>query len=158
MRIPIIRVMDNFSGHIHIVGDDKHDRLYIDEDGQLQYINLQVCEGTKYDGYSFVIDEEGHNPHHNPFDDTNADADYADYYSMPMSSTAPEILSEYVKNRLSDFVDAKDIALDDENVYWDFSSGSAIPCVPQHESCRSLAEGVVNTFALSAEDIEELSK
>lgn len=50
MLVPIIKVNDN--GHVHIVGTNSHDELYIDEKtGGIQYVNLQCMEGTrKYQG------------------------------------------------------------------------------------------------------------
>lgn len=58
----LIYVRDKQTGYIHIVGTDQHDRLYLDDDGNIQYLNLQNCSGTSCDGdYEFVLDEEGHN-------------------------------------------------------------------------------------------------
>ena len=50
MLFPIIRVKDG--EHIHIVGTNSHDQLYVDEiTGGIHYLNLQCCEGTeKIDG------------------------------------------------------------------------------------------------------------
>lgn len=54
MRIPIIKVRSK-DGHEHIVGEYQHDILYIDENGALQYHNIQCCDGTgSGGGYSFV--------------------------------------------------------------------------------------------------------
>lgn len=58
----LIYVRDKDTGYIHIVGTDQHDRLYLDENGNIQYLNLQnggTTEGN-YD-YEFVLDEQGHN-------------------------------------------------------------------------------------------------
>ena len=59
MLFPIIKVRDNDTEHEHIVGTDRHDSLYIDEEtGGIHYLNLQCMEGTqKFDGkseYEFV--------------------------------------------------------------------------------------------------------
>ena len=62
LAMPIIRVMDVASGNIHIVGADPHDRLYLDENGQIQYENIQCICGTRYGEYRFVSDDEGHEP------------------------------------------------------------------------------------------------
>ena len=43
-----------------MVGTDAHDRLYLDANGNIQYLNLQSGGGTP-DDYSFVLDEDGHN-------------------------------------------------------------------------------------------------
>lgn len=50
MMIPIIKVKDG--DYEHIVGTNSHDVLYVDdENGGIQYLNVQCCEGTKkYDG------------------------------------------------------------------------------------------------------------
>ena len=55
MRIPIIKVRSK-DRHEHIVGEDIHDTLYIDEKGALQYLNAHCCEGTGFpeEGYAFV--------------------------------------------------------------------------------------------------------
>ena len=44
----------------------KADRLYLDENGNIQYSNLQSGGGTP-DDYSFVLDEDGHNQSNLPF-------------------------------------------------------------------------------------------
>lgn len=54
MRIPLIKVKSE-DGHEHIVGENPHDLLYIDENGALQYHNIQCCDGTGLSGrYTFV--------------------------------------------------------------------------------------------------------
>ena len=53
MRIPIIKVRSE-DGHEHIVGENQHDLLYVDENGALQYMNSHCSEGTKYGAYAFV--------------------------------------------------------------------------------------------------------
>lgn len=46
MLFPIIKIKDG--EHIHIVGTNSHDSLYVDEStGGIQYLNLQYMEGTK---------------------------------------------------------------------------------------------------------------
>lgn len=62
LKAILIFVRDKETGYIHIVGTDQHDRLYLDENGNIQYLNLQsggTTEGN-YD-YEFVLDEQGHN-------------------------------------------------------------------------------------------------
>lgn len=62
LKAVLIYVKDKETGYIHIVGTDQHDRLYLDENGNIQYLNLQnggTTEGN-YD-YEFVLDEQGHN-------------------------------------------------------------------------------------------------
>lgn len=62
LKAILIYVRDKDTGYIHIVGTDQHDRLYLDDDGNIQYMNLQnggTTEGN-YE-YEFVLDEEGHN-------------------------------------------------------------------------------------------------
>ena len=56
----LIYVRDKQTGYIHIVGTDQHDRLYLDDNGNIQYMNLQNC-GTTEGDYEFVLDEQGHN-------------------------------------------------------------------------------------------------
>lgn len=64
--LPALYVKDNSSDVIHMVGTDSHDRLYLDENGNIQYSNLQSGGGTP-DDYSFVLDEDGHNQSNLPF-------------------------------------------------------------------------------------------
>ncbi|HBI73636.1 MAG TPA: hypothetical protein DEG06_05130 [Lachnospiraceae bacterium] len=46
MLIPIIKINDN--GHIHVVGTNSHDVLFVDQNtGGIQYLNLQCMEGTR---------------------------------------------------------------------------------------------------------------
>jgi len=59
MMFPIIKIRDNETGHVHVVGTNTHDTLYIDDKtGGIHYLNLQCCEGTRrFDGestYDFV--------------------------------------------------------------------------------------------------------
>lgn len=58
--LPALYVKDISSDVIHMVGTDAHDRLYLDANGNIQYLNLQSGGGTP-DDYSFVLDEDGHN-------------------------------------------------------------------------------------------------
>lgn len=56
----LIYVRDKQTGYIHIVGTNQHDRLYLDDSGNIQYLNLQNGGSTECD-YEFVLDEQGHN-------------------------------------------------------------------------------------------------
>lgn len=60
LKAVLIYVRDKQTGYIHIVGTDQHDRLYLDDVGNIQYMNLQNG-GTTEGDYEFVLDEEGHN-------------------------------------------------------------------------------------------------
>lgn len=60
LKAIFIYVKDKETGYIHIVGTDQHDRLYLDDDGNIQYMNLQNG-GTTEEDYEFVLDEQGHN-------------------------------------------------------------------------------------------------
>lgn len=60
LKAILIYVKDKETGYIHIVGTDQHDRLYLDDNGNIQYMNLQNC-GTTEGDYEFVLDEQGHN-------------------------------------------------------------------------------------------------
>lgn len=64
--LPALYVKDISSDVIHMVGTDAHDRLYLDANGNIQYLNLQSGGGTP-DDYSFVLDEDGHNQNNLPF-------------------------------------------------------------------------------------------
>jgi hypothetical protein len=56
-------IKDKFTGESHIVGTDTHDMLYVDdENGGLQYLNLQNGEGTGAESdYEFVRTEDAIN-------------------------------------------------------------------------------------------------
>ena len=56
-----IFILDNITGEIHEYGEDCHDSLIVQEDGSLQYYNLQNGEGTLGGGYSFCF-ENGTKP------------------------------------------------------------------------------------------------
>lgn len=58
MRIPIIKVIDKCSGHIHILGTDRHDELVAEDNGFIGYYNLQNGCGID-DSYSFVTKDAG---------------------------------------------------------------------------------------------------
>lgn len=60
LKAILIYVKGKETGYIHIVGTDQHDRLYLDDDGNIQYMNLQNG-GTTEEDYEFVLDEQGHN-------------------------------------------------------------------------------------------------
>jgi hypothetical protein len=60
LKAILIYVRDKDTGYIHIVGTDQHDRLYLDDSGNIQYMNLQNGETTE-GCYEFVLDEQGHN-------------------------------------------------------------------------------------------------
>lgn len=66
LKAILIYVKDKETGYIHIVGTDQHDRLYLDDDGHIQYFNLQNGCGTP-DEYDFVLDPEGHDQNNLPF-------------------------------------------------------------------------------------------
>ena len=59
-------VKDKLTGRIHKVGDDQHDSIWVDQDGELHYYNLQNGDGCsgksrKDDGcgYEFVPSDCG---------------------------------------------------------------------------------------------------
>lgn len=57
MLVPIIKVRDKYSKNEHIVGQNHHDKLVVNEEGQLHYVNWQCMDGTGADegyGYEFV--------------------------------------------------------------------------------------------------------
>ena len=60
LKAVLIYVRDKQTGYIHIVGTDQHDRLYLDDNGNIQYMNLHNG-GTTEGDYEFVLDEQGHN-------------------------------------------------------------------------------------------------
>lgn len=66
IKMPAIYVRDYCTKCIHMVGTNEHDRLYLDDDGYIQYFNLQNGCGTP-DEYDFVLDPEGHDQNNLPF-------------------------------------------------------------------------------------------
>lgn len=63
-----IYVKDTHTGRVHEVGTDSHDALYISNAGHIDFINLQICEGTQYGGYIFC-DENGEDLREANFED-----------------------------------------------------------------------------------------
>lgn len=53
-----IYVKDTYDGRIHKLGSSRHDSLYVNDEGHIDYLNLQCCEGTRYGNYIFC-DENG---------------------------------------------------------------------------------------------------
>ena len=62
MLYPVIRVKDQLTGYTHIVGENIHDQLYVDEDLHLQYLNTHCMAGTDGCDYTFVGKEEAEEP------------------------------------------------------------------------------------------------
>lgn len=54
--LPTLYVKDISSDVIHMVGTDAHDRLYLDANGNIQYLNLQSGGGTPDDTGIFQFD------------------------------------------------------------------------------------------------------
>lgn len=59
-------VKDKSNGYIHKVGTDKHDSIWVDNEGTLHYQNLQNGDGCSYksakdelQGYEFVPSDCG---------------------------------------------------------------------------------------------------
>lgn len=67
LTLPVIFVYDKDLKDVHAVGTNQHDRLYLDEDGHIQYANLQNGEGTKFGTYKFVFDKKYHDAKNLPF-------------------------------------------------------------------------------------------
>ena len=66
IKTPAIYVRDYCTKCIHMVGTNEHDRLYLDDDGHIQYFNLQNGCGTPGE-YDFVLVSEGHDQNNLPF-------------------------------------------------------------------------------------------
>lgn len=66
IKMPAIYVRDYCTKCIHMVGTNEHDRLYLDDEGHVQYLNLQNGCGTPTE-YDFVLDPEGHDQNNLPF-------------------------------------------------------------------------------------------
>lgn len=60
-KYPMLWIKDKCDGSIHLYGTDTHDSLYIDENGNIAYYNLQNGDGSGEGGsYEFVnFDEDG---------------------------------------------------------------------------------------------------
>lgn len=59
-------VRDKLTGRVHKVGDEQHDSIWVDDEGELHYMNLQNgdgCSGKSHlkdgDGYEFVPSDCG---------------------------------------------------------------------------------------------------
>ena len=70
MSLIDLYIKDNESGEIHRIGDNQHDMLTIDKDGNLLYQNLQNGDGAKLGvdgwGYSFVPNTDVYGYNCNP--------------------------------------------------------------------------------------------
>lgn len=66
IKMPAIYVRDYCTKCIHMVGTNEHDRLYLDDEGHIQYFNLQNGCGTPTE-YDFVLDPKGHDQNNLPF-------------------------------------------------------------------------------------------
>lgn len=54
-KFPMLWIRDKHTGAEHLYGTDSHDSLWIDEDGNLQYFNFQIGDGTGEEGgYEFI--------------------------------------------------------------------------------------------------------
>jgi len=62
-------VKDKMTGRVHRVGDDPHDSIWVDVNGELHYFHLQTGDGCSGQsrgkdadicGYEFVPSENGH--------------------------------------------------------------------------------------------------
>ena len=55
-KFPMLWIKDKCTGSEHLYGTDSHDSLWIDQEGNLQYYNLQNEDGTggKEGSYEFV--------------------------------------------------------------------------------------------------------
>ena len=98
LEIPIIRVRDKISGKAHDVGSDEYDRLYLDEDGHIQYISLRTLKGTKDGAYYFTVDGY-HNPVFTPCI-RHVGKPLWDNYYFPMCDPA-----EYMRDELIGRID-----------------------------------------------------
>lgn len=86
MAMPIIRVTDSSDGTTHIVGTNKHDRLYLDEEGRIQYINIQCMAGTASSEYFFSVSDDGRNPVSNRYSEEECSPEQTDdeIYELPI--------------------------------------------------------------------------
>lgn len=61
-KYPLLWIRDKSNDNEHLYGTDSHDSLYIDQNGNLQYHNLQSGRGTGECGsYEFIShDDDGY--------------------------------------------------------------------------------------------------
>lgn len=104
VKIPMIRVRDNQTGEVRVIGNDGTDRLYIDLKGRLQYLNTVRFGGTANGRYSFTNDSEGYNPLTLPIDDGDFEKDddyaylaYGIYFMEAFDYATREYLKDDVK-------------------------------------------------------------
>jgi len=58
-RLPILQIRDMTDGRVHTYGTDSHDSLLVDDEGNLNYYNLQNGDGTgKHGSYEFVYEPD----------------------------------------------------------------------------------------------------
>lgn len=102
LHLPLIYIKDKCTDVIRAVGTDQHDRLYIDKQGRIQYLNLQNMCGTPYE-YSFVSDEEGHDGNNLPFTTVEIKQFGLSYYDNYLQSVdLKEYANETYEERLNE--------------------------------------------------------
>lgn len=58
-RLPILQIRDKCGGRVHTYGTDSHDSLWVDDEGNLNYYNLQCGDGTGKNGsFEFVYEPD----------------------------------------------------------------------------------------------------
>ena len=76
MSLTDIYIRDKENGMVRRVGDNQHDMLTINENGQLAYLNLQNGDGCRtgdpYGGYEFVPNEDEYGYNIDPREDGEA--------------------------------------------------------------------------------------
>ena len=103
LAVPIIYVTDKLTGCTHAVGTDPHDRLYIDEHGRIQYMNIQCMTGTEYGECVFAVDAMGHDRLSNRFPERNTELTDDEIYHIVMENPF-----EYGQMELRDRILARD--------------------------------------------------
>jgi hypothetical protein len=83
-KVPIIYVKEKSTEFIHVVGSEYFDRLYIDENGRLQYCDTETGGGTSNGNYEFVKNIDGYNPISSPIWSTITGSKVYEPYKVEM--------------------------------------------------------------------------
>lgn len=102
-------IKDNVTGTARLYGTNCHDSLKISEDGKyLTYYNLQCGEGSKYGGFSFVVDENGTLPKDDEVLVKHGAEAYFNIGGWPNINDVLDRIREEIDQKQYDFMDDKD--------------------------------------------------
>lgn len=128
-----IYVKNTYDGHIHKLGTNCHDSLYVNSEGHIDYMNLQCCEGTRFGSYIFC-DEQG-----NDLKDWTEDYNYI-----------------AIGNSITHSKESYDKAIDDLSTKFisEIKNNSIVPIIAKEKETKFTVTEVVNMFLKIVEHIK----